>query len=65
MGLRTQSVGRIYDEEKNTDTSAVKYRRFGIDDTGSLDVYVVKTGQDVLGTESVGGAYGGDDFLCE
>jgi hypothetical protein len=43
----------------------MKYGRFGIDDTGSFNVYVVKTGQDILGTEGVGGAYGGEDFLCE
>ena len=43
----------------------MKYGSFGFDDTGSLDVYVVKTGQYILCTEGVGGAYGGDDFLCE
>ena len=28
-------------------------------------MYVVKTGQNFLGAEGMGGAYGGDDFLCE
>ena len=63
--LRTESISRVYDKEKDTQTSAVDNGCFGIDDKGSLNVYVVDTRQGFLGAEGVGGTHGGDDFLCE
>ena len=63
-GPRTQSVGGSYNKEKDTHTSPAKYGRFSFDDAGSLDVYVVKSAQDFLNPEGLGGTHRGYGILC-
>ena len=65
IGHHTQSVGRVYDEEHETHTSAAIDGRFGIENLRSSDVCVVKTGQDFLGAEGMDSTYRGYDFLCK